>query len=62
MLDIINIEYKNEFRHLASNEGATYDFPMIIGSENTTEIYTLTYVGSEGNFKNFQNICLFFSL
>ena len=59
MLDIINIEYKNEFRHLASNEGATYDFPMIIGNEDNVDIYTLSYVESEGNLEHFQNIYLF---
>lgn len=38
---------------MASNEGATYDFPMIIGSDNTTQIKTLTYQESEGRLPTY---------
>ena len=36
---------------MASNEGATYDFPMIIGSSSNTEIYSFSYAESEGKIK-----------
>ena len=61
MHNFIFIDFNNDLRHLASNEGATYDFPMIIGNENTVDIYTLSYVESQGNFKKFFNIYLFLS-
>ena len=30
-------------RNMASNEGASYDFPMIVGSSNSTQINSLIY-------------------
>ena len=49
--NFICIDLNNELRRLASNEGATYDFPMIIGSSSNTEIYSFSYAESEGKIK-----------
>ena len=49
--NFICIDLNNELRRLTSNEGATYDFPMIIGSSGNTEIYSFSYAESEGKIK-----------
>ena len=33
---------------MATNEGATYDFPMILGNTNHSQINNLIYRESEG--------------
>ena len=44
----IYIGVGTKLRDMATNEGATYDFPLVVGNTNISQINDLFYRDSEG--------------
>lgn len=49
----INLDKKERTRNLATNEGVTYQFPMVVGNTNYTEIESLDYDANNVIFRLF---------
>jgi hypothetical protein len=49
----MNLDKNEKTRNLATNEGVTYQFPMVVGNTNYTEIESLDYDSTHVIFRLF---------